>query len=414
LWQFNVREVLKMGGVIRSGLQRALSPVPLVSVVVLATVLALGQPADEAWALPPAGTDTLAASGQATIASRLGAETITLNGTVTVQHGTPFLDSGVMVANAEITSMSLTGTSAIGPIAVIEHGVNVSSGELRALQPAPPEYPATSFFDMFTVVTIPANPSPTLQLQNNIPVRVTVTNDLTEWPPVQEKFASTALDNVDNDGDTMIDEDTSDDDGDHMYDEDGPPAGDTDTDGLNNEDPAAVTCASMMLATCNDDADAQVDEDPECTPLMPTLPIGACIVSISLTLYGDTDQDGCTNVAEMQTAVGSQVTGGLRDPDYIWDFMDVPAGSPASRDKAVSASDIGSVVGRYGSVGNPNGDPLSAPPPAPAYHVAFDRNGSDPAGDPWDLLPPNGSVSAGDIGVVVSQFGHSCVVPPTT
>jgi hypothetical protein len=402
---------MTMGGVIRSGLRRAFSPISLVSIAAIATVLALGQPPRNAWALPPAGTDTLIAYGQTTIASRLGSETITLSGTVTIQHGAPFLDSGVMVANAEITSMNLTGTSLVGPIVVLEHSVNQSLGELRALQPSPPEYPATSFFDMFSVVTIPANPSPTVQLQNNIPIHVTVSSNITEWPPVQEKFASTPLQGVDNDGDTLIDEDTSDEDGDHLYDEDGPGLGNPDTDAFIDEDPALVQCTPVI---CDEDSDGQTDEDPECTPLFPTLPIGACIVSISLTLYGDTDRDGCTDVAEQQTAIGSETSGGRRDPNYIWDFMDVPAGSPLARDRAVSAADIGAVVARYGSSGNPNGDPLSVPPAAPAYHVAYDRNGSNPGGDRWDLQPPNGSISAGDIGVVVVQFGHSCLVPPGT
>lgn len=400
-----------MGGVIHSGLRRAFSPIALVSIAVIATVLALGQPARNASALPPAGTDTLIAYGQTTIASRLGSETITLSGTVTVQRSAPFLDGGVQVVDAEITSMNLTGTSLVGPIVVLEHNVNQSLGELRALQPSPPEYPATSFFDMYAVVTIPANPSPTLQLQNNVPVRVTVLSNITEWPPVQEKFASTPLDNVDNDGDTLVDEDTSDEDGDHMYDEDPPGGLDNDTDGMNGEDPAAAGCAP---ATCDDDGDTLIDEDPECTPLMPTLPIGACVVSISLTLFGDTDQDGCTDAAEQQTANGSETTGGRRDPNYIWDFMDVPTGSPLARDRAVAAGDIAAVVARYGSNGNPNGDPLSMPPPAPSYHVAYDRNGSNPAGDRWDLLPPNGAISVGDIGAVVIQFGHSCLVPPGT
>lgn len=403
-----------MGGVLSSVVRRAFSPVSLVSIAVIATVLAIGQPSRTAWALPPAGTDTLIAYGQTTIASRLGSETITLSGTVTVQHGTPFLDTGVMVADAEITSMTLTGTSLVGPIMVLEHNVTQSLGELRALQPSPPEYPATSFFDIFSVVTIPANPSPTLQLQHSIPIRVTVASDITEWPPVQEKFASTPLDNIDNDGDTLIDEDTSDDDGDHMYDEDGPPGGDADTDGVNNEDPSAAQCIATPLATCDDDSDGLIDEDPECTPLTPTLPIGACIVSISLTLYGDTDQDGCTDVAEQQTAIGSETSGGRRDPGYIWDFMDVPAGSPAARDRAVTVGDIGAIVARFGSSGDPNGDPLSTPPAAPVYHTAYDRNGSNPAGDIWDMLPPNGSISIGDIGAAVVQFGHSCLVPPGT
>jgi hypothetical protein len=31
-----------------------------------------------------------------------------------------------------------------------------------------------------------------------------------------------------------------------------------------------------------------------------------------------------------------------------------------------------------------------------------------PGGEPWDLLPADGSITAGDIAADVAQFGHSC------
>jgi hypothetical protein len=97
----------------------------------------------------------------------------------------------------------------------------------------------------------------------------------------------------------------------------------------------------------------------------------------------------------------------LRDPNSFWDFMDQWTGGV--RDKVVAGGDIGAVVARYGSSGNANGDPLTPPASGTGYHTIADRNGAFPGGDPWDLQPPNGSVSGGDIGAVVAQFGHSCV-----
>jgi hypothetical protein len=38
-----------------------------------------------------------------------------------------------------------------------------------------------------------------------------------------------------------------------------------------------------------------------------------------------------------------------------------------------------------------------------------DRNGAIPGQNPWNLAPPDGSVSAGDIAAVVAQYGHSCL-----
>jgi hypothetical protein len=120
----------------------------------------------------------------------------------------------------------------------------------------------------------------------------------------------------------------------------------------------------------------------------------------------DVDRDGCLDSAELQTAPGSELTGGRRNPKSFWDFMD--QWIAGSRDRVVSGGDIGAVVARFGSVGNPDGNPLTPPVATTGYHTIADRNGSIPGQDPWDLNPPNGSISGGDIGVVVGQFGHSC------
>ena len=129
----------------------------------------------------------------------------------------------------------------------------------------------------------------------------------------------------------------------------------------------------------------------------------------------DDDNDGCTDVAEEATTPGSQSTGGLRDPLSFWDFMDVPAGSPATRDKTVTIGDIGAVVARFGAFRDPPPDAqeafveaLTSPPAAPAYHAAYDRGGSIPGQNLWNLLPPDGSIGISDIGAAVAQFGHTC------
>jgi hypothetical protein len=113
----------------------------------------------------------------------------------------------------------------------------------------------------------------------------------------------------------------------------------------------------------------------------------------------DADLDGC---ADAQEQGANQETGGLRNAKSFWDFFDTPA-----RDRLISVGDITAVVGRFGSSGDANIDPLSAPAAAPAYHTAFDR---PPAGgDAWDTGPADGSITVQDIALVVAQFGHTCV-----
>ncbi|MEX1255549.1 MAG: PQQ-dependent sugar dehydrogenase [Dehalococcoidia bacterium] len=119
----------------------------------------------------------------------------------------------------------------------------------------------------------------------------------------------------------------------------------------------------------------------------------------------DTDGDGCLDSDEVGP---DPQLGGQRDPLSVWDFMDQWTGSPFTRDRIISIGDVGAVVNRFGASGNPGGDPLTPPPDMTGYHTSADRNGSIPGQDPWDLQPPDGNVSIGDIGAAVVQFGHNC------
>jgi hypothetical protein len=132
----------------------------------------------------------------------------------------------------------------------------------------------------------------------------------------------------------------------------------------------------------------------------------------------DDDNDGCTDVQEQGL---NPTQGGMRDPHNFWDLMDVFTGSPLARDGAVTAGDIAGVVARFGAndggpgTFNRNSNPLQAPNPPvqPSgaranYHPAFDRGGSIQGGSAWQLLQPDGAISAGDIAAAVAQFGHSC------
>jgi hypothetical protein len=121
----------------------------------------------------------------------------------------------------------------------------------------------------------------------------------------------------------------------------------------------------------------------------------------------DSDRDGCTDQQELQTDVGSQASGGLRDPESFWDFFDTPDASNV-RDGIVNVDDINRIVARFGAVGDPTANPLSPPPPAPAYHPAFDRSPPAVGEDPWDTRQGDGAITIGDIGLAIAQNGHSC------
>lgn len=130
----------------------------------------------------------------------------------------------------------------------------------------------------------------------------------------------------------------------------------------------------------------------------------------------DDDGDGCYTAVELGS---NPALGGLRDPSSFWDFMDVWTNDPPARDKNVSIGDIGAIVTRFGTMrATPPTKPealaeaLTPPTDMTSYHADYDRNGSIPGQDPWDLQPPNGVISIGDIGAAVTQFGHSCAGPP--
>jgi hypothetical protein len=155
--------------------------------VALLLVGGLLPPRATAGGLPPAGTDTLDANAEISVVSLLGAETISLTGTVTIERSDPRSDGGVEVVDAEIVSMDLEGTSLVGPISVTESVTFASIGEIRSLQSGE-KFPASSFFDVFINVVVPGSPSPTLTLHNNeamhlVPMSGGNEVPLTAWPP---------------------------------------------------------------------------------------------------------------------------------------------------------------------------------------------------------------------------------------
>ena len=140
-----------------------------------------------ALALPPAGMDTVSVAGQVNITGRTGQEAIALSGTVTIQRATPHMKGGVEASNAEITALSLTGTSVTGPVTVTESPSLVSNGEVRSISGT--EFPATSFFNVYAVVTMPAAPNPSITLHNTVPIEFT-NPSVNGWPPYNALYTA--------------------------------------------------------------------------------------------------------------------------------------------------------------------------------------------------------------------------------
>ena len=140
-------------------------------------------------ALPPAGTDIIEVMAEVGVSSLLGAETISMHGTITIFRTDPRMEGGVEVVDFEIQDMSLTGESLTGSISVTASLALPSIGELRSLQPPPDQFPASSFIDAFIVVRAPASPSPVIILRNDVPLHLVPMSGMTEvqldsWPPL--------------------------------------------------------------------------------------------------------------------------------------------------------------------------------------------------------------------------------------
>jgi hypothetical protein len=129
----------------------------------------------------------------------------------------------------------------------------------------------------------------------------------------------------------------------------------------------------------------------------------------------DDDNDGCSDTKENQTAVGSQTTGGRRNPHSFWDFYDTPNTSNV-RDHVINVlDDIIGVARRFGALRGsvPTKqqaylEAIVAPVGLTGYHAAFDR-GALVGPLPWNLGPADGAINVlDDIVGVANQFGHDC------
>lgn len=138
---------------------------------------------------------------------------------------------------------------------------------------------------------------------------------------------------------------------------------------------------------------------PTATPLPPKDPDadsdGDTIVN---SVDTDDDNDGCPDLKEVQTAAGSELTGGLRNPHDPNDYFNPTA------DGVNRIDDVLMVVGQYfddDDDGNPG-----LPPYEPGYDPDSDRTYVGPL--VWNLGPPNGLQRIDDILAITKQYFHDC------
>ena len=172
-----------------------------------------------------------------------------------------------------------------------------------------------------------------------------------------------------------------------------PSKGDSDGDGLTNEYEVAQDCLDPLVD------DGAADPDGDGLSNLDEFGLGTDPCEV------DTDQDGCSDGEEVAPK-SEAAFGGGRNPLYFWDFFD------PTRNKAVGFTDFLALVARNHAVGDPTIDPLSDPPPPPAYHTRFDRGGQIPGGNLWEEQPANGSIGFSDFLSLVRQQRATCLLPP--
>ncbi len=143
-----------------------------------------------ARALPPAGTDYVYATADVLIKSRIGTETVHLEGTATILRQDLHLESGVQVVDDQITSLSLAGNPPEGHVTVNQSFDLSTTGEIRS-QHAAQEYPADASFDAYLEVHPPtAGAQVASVLHNQTAIHLANAANITTWPPYGVDFTA--------------------------------------------------------------------------------------------------------------------------------------------------------------------------------------------------------------------------------
>jgi hypothetical protein len=138
---------------------------------------------------------------------------------------------------------------------------------------------------------------------------------------------------------------------------------------------------------------------PTSTPLPPKDPdADSDADTIANSVDADDDNDGCPDASEIQTAAGSELSGGRRNPHDANDYFN------PSADGKNRVDDVLLVVEGY--FHDDGDDTPGLPPYEPGYDPSRDRTFVGPLA--WNLGPPDGVQRVDDILNIVHQYFHDC------
>ena len=161
----------------------------LAGILLAILVIAASARPSSAGSFPPAGTDVVEVSAEVSLVSRLGSETISFTGGATVLRSEPRDDNGIQVIDTQVIKLSLTGQSVQGTVTANLRPGAPSMGEIRSLSGS--DFPASSFFDVFIDIVIPASGSrtpPPFMVHTEAPIHLVTTADLSTWPPESAEY----------------------------------------------------------------------------------------------------------------------------------------------------------------------------------------------------------------------------------
>jgi len=114
----------------------------------------------------------------------------------------------------------------------------------------------------------------------------------------------------------------------------------------------------------------------------------------------DFDSDGCADYRELQSAPGSETSGGLRNAKNPHDYFN-PSGDGENR-----VDDILLVVQAYFN-DDDDGNP-GLPPYEPGYDPDMDRSNLAGSPNPWNTGAPDGLQRVQDILHAINSYFHDC------
>jgi hypothetical protein len=141
-------------------------------------------------ALPPAGLDDVHVSADVLVKSRIGTETVHLEGTATIVREDPHDEGGLQVVDFTVVPIDLAGDSLVGHVTATENPDVPSTGQIRKRE-ASQDFPLDAFFDVYLEVGPPRSGfQSAVVLYNETSIHLTNSVDISVWPPYSIEFTA--------------------------------------------------------------------------------------------------------------------------------------------------------------------------------------------------------------------------------